>query len=58
MFERHLWKSVILSKMQVDDLLKCHSSKNQLPGLSMSGTLVDNGLIRSAHVVQILLFPS
>ena len=43
--------------MQVDDLhlyLKCHSctgffehfaSKNQLPGLSVSGTLVENGLI-------------
>ena len=43
--------------MQVDDLqfyLKCHSStavfkhfasKKQLPGLSVSGTLVENGLM-------------
>ena len=58
MFEKHLWKNDILSKDAVDDLhlyLKCHSStgifqtfgsKNQLPGLSIIGTLVENGLIR------------
>ena len=37
MFEKHLWKSDILSK----DV----ASKNQLPGLSISGTLFSNGLI-------------
>ena len=63
MFEKHLWKSDILSKDAVIDLhlyLKCHSShafpqvffkhfasKNQLPGLSVSGTLVRNGSINS-----------
>ena len=35
MFEKHLWKSDILSE---------DASKNQLPGLSVSGTLVKNGL--------------
>ena len=58
MFEKHLWKSDILSKDagQWPDLhlyLKYHSSqvflkyfasKNQLPGLSVTGTLVENGL--------------
>ena len=56
MFEKHLWKSDILSKDAV--FFQHFASKNQLPGLSISGTLVENGLIRSAHVVRILLFPS
>ena len=51
MFEKHLWKSDILSKEA--GLLKSHSftgvskhfgSKNQLPGLSVHGTFVENGL--------------
>ena len=55
-FEKHLWKSEILSKDEDDDphlYLKCHSStgvfphfggKNQPPGLSIIVTLVENGL--------------
>ena len=46
MFEKHLWKSDILSKdvtfPQV--FFKHFASKNQLPGLSVSGRLVDNGI--------------
>ena len=41
MFEKHLWKSDILSK---DAGQRHFASKNQLPGLSISGTLVENGL--------------
>ena len=36
MFEKHLWKSVILSKH--------FANKNQLPGSSINGTLVENRL--------------
>ena len=36
MFEKHLWKSDILSKDS--------ASKNQLPDLSVNGTLVENEL--------------
>ena len=52
MFEKHLWKSEIL-KILKNLYLKCDSSagvfkhfasKNQLPGLSINGTLVENGL--------------
>ena len=51
MFEKHLWKSDILSKdaghiiplPQV--FFKHFANKNQLPGLSVTGTLVENGLI-------------
>ena len=55
MFEKHLWKSEILSKDTGHLYLKCHSSigvfkhigsKNQLPGLSIIGTLVENGLMK------------
>ena len=42
MFEKHLWKSDILSKDAV--FFQHFASKNQLPGLSISGTLVENGL--------------
>ena len=46
MFEKHLWKSDILSKdvtfPQV--FFKHFASKNQLPGFYISGTLVENGL--------------
>ena len=56
MFEKHLWKSAILSKdaghrpasllkMTVPQVFFKHfASENQLPGLSVSGTLVENGL--------------
>ena len=41
MFEKHLWKCDILSK----DAARWHfASKNQLPGLSVNGTLVAYGL--------------
>ena len=41
MFEKHLWKSDILSK-------------NQLPGLSISGTLLENELMQ--YLVFILVY--
>ena len=56
MFEKHLWKSDILSKdagqtnIFTDNVtlpqvfFKHFASKNQLPGLSISGILVENGL--------------
>ena len=47
MFEKHLWKSGILSKdagRYPQVFFKHFASKNQLPGLSVSGTLVENGL--------------
>ena len=46
MFEKHLWKSDILSEdagnWQV--FFKHFASKNQLPGFYIGGTLVENGL--------------
>ena len=42
MFEKHLWVSDILSK---DAGRWPFASKNQLPGLSVIGTLVENGLM-------------
>ena len=45
MFEKRLWKSGILSKMQ--------ASKNQLPGFYLGGTLVENGLKKKNLSVQI-----
>ena len=50
MFEKHLWKSDILSKdaghiiplPQV--FFKHFANKNQLPGFYIGGTLVENGL--------------
>ena len=58
MFEKHLWKSDTLSKdaghrptylfkmsLFLTYFFKLFASKNQLPGLSTSGTLVENGLI-------------
>ena len=42
MFQKHLWKSDILSK----DAGQHFASKNRPPGLSINGTLVENGLIR------------
>ena len=55
MFEKHLWKSEILSKDRPASLLKVSffhrcffkhfACKNQLPGLSISGTWVENGLM-------------
>ena len=52
MFEKHLWKSDILSKMQVDEMcfqqvfFKHFASINQLHGLSVSETSVKNRLIK------------
>ena len=43
MFGKHLWKSDILSK---------GACKNQIPGLSVSGTLVENGLIKCVHCIE------
>ena len=39
MFEKHLWKRDILRK---DAGQRHFTGKNQLPGLSLSGTLVEN----------------
>ena len=62
MFEKHLWKSDILSKDACHgpvSLLKCHSStgvfkhcssKNHLPGFYISGTLVENGLMLRSKI--------
>ena len=60
MFEKRLWKSDFLSKdagRRPASLLKMSlfhwrffkhfASKNQVPGLSVSGTLFENGLIRN-----------
>ena len=48
MFEKHLWKSDILSKdaghRPAQVFFKHFASKNQLPGLSINGKLVENGL--------------
>ena len=54
MFEKHLWwKSDILSKDAGH-----FASKNQLPGLSVNGTLTENGLIYTLQVkhTAILVF--
>ena len=40
MLEKHLWTSDILSKVTG----RHFASKNQLPGLSVSGKLIENGL--------------
>ena len=52
MFEKHLWKSDILSK-DADHIIplpqvffKHFANKNQLPGFYISGTLIENGLIQ------------
>ena len=56
MFEKHLWKSDILSKdvtfPQV--FFKHFASKNQLPGFYISETLVENTL-RFASEVKLIL---
>ena len=46
MFETHLWKSDILSKdVTLPQAFSKHfANKNQIPGLYVSGTLVENGL--------------
>ena len=55
MFEKHLWKSDILSKdvtfPQV--FFKHFASKNQLPGFYISGTLVEKGLIQAKTEVYL-----
>ena len=47
MFENHLWKSDILSKdvTRPQVFFKHFASKNQLPGLFVNGTLIENGLM-------------
>ena len=51
MFGKHLWKSDILSKDAGENVtrpqlfFKHFASKSQLPGLSVSGTLLENGLM-------------
>ena len=50
MFEKHLWKSDILSKDAENVTLpqvffKHFAYKNQVPGFYIKGTLVENGLI-------------
>ena len=62
MFEKHLWKSDILSKdvtfPQV--FFKHFASKNQLPGFYINGTLVENGLStdgRDIGFYEITTFP-
>ena len=46
MFEKHLWKSDIFTQnVTLSQVFFKHSArKNQVPGLSISGTLVENGL--------------
>ena len=57
MFEKHLWKSDILSKdtsLQVSlpqVFFKHLACKNQLPGVYIKGTLVENGLRISSVIV-------
>ena len=64
MFEKHLWKSDILSKdagqrpaflCKMSTLqpvyFKHFASKNQLPGLNISGALVENMLIMSIYLI-------
>ena len=48
MFKKYLWRSDILSKDagRLSAFLKHFASKNQLPGLSVSETLVKNGLTK------------
>ena len=52
MFEKRLWKSDILSKDAgrpasfLEVFFKHFASKNQLPGLAISGTLVENELMQ------------
>ena len=65
MFEKHLWKSDILNKdaghrpitllkmlLFSQVFFKHFASKNQLPGLSLSGTLVEIGLSRFVYLTQ------
>ena len=64
MFEKHLWNSDILSKdaghwsvvivTPPQVFFKYFANKNQLPGLSVSGAMVENGLIFTYHfLIQI-----
>ena len=61
MFEKHLWKSDILSKdagryLNVHPPLvffKHFASKNQLPGLSVSGTLGENELTTNSDYIAL-----
>ena len=50
-FEKHLWKSDILSKdgghRPAQVFFKHFATKNQLPDLSIDGTLEENALINS-----------
>ena len=60
MFEKHLWKSDILSKDAGRIRINHCFSKKTLPGLSISGTFVENGLffkkmLWSQHSVTTLM---
>ena len=59
MFEKHLWKSDILSKdvtfPQV--FFKHFASKNQLPGFYMSETLIENSLILVSKRISMVFNP-
>ena len=48
MYEKHLWKSYILSK---DAGHRHFAGKNELPGFYISWTLVENGLINPLKFV-------
>ena len=60
MFDKHLLENEFEVKMQILDLhlylkftlpqvfFKHFASKNQLPGLSVNGTLVENGLLEKS----------
>ena len=55
MVEKHLWKSEILSQDVGHGraFFKHFASKNQLPVFYISGTLVENGLIRAKTEVYL-----
>ena len=54
MFKKRLWKSYILSNVTLPEVFFNHfARKNQLPGLSVSETLVENGL--TGYVFHLLI---
>ena len=62
MFEKHRWKSDILSKDAGENVtppqlfFKHFASKSQLPGLSVSGTLAENGLTSMLPQAKIIRY--
>ena len=53
MFEKHLRNSDILSKGAPQVFFKHFASKNQLPALFASGTLVENGRMRKLAIYEL-----